>query len=71
MLPICNDRAASIRVIDGFAPGEDPARELRLLRLHGRGTAPAGAALRASADWREASARIARLAPELDLPFDA
>lgn len=70
MLPICNDRAATERVIDALRVDEDPARHLRLLRLHGRGH-PARAELLASADWRQASERIARAAPELDLALDA
>lgn len=70
MLPICNDRAATVRVIDALRVEEDPARHLRLLRLHGRGGV-ARAELVASADWRQASERIARAAPELDLALDA
>lgn len=70
MLPVCNDRAATLRILDGFVAGEDPARHLRLLRLHGRGAIDAEA-LRESADWREASERIARASPELDLALDA
>jgi beta-N-acetylhexosaminidase len=70
MLPICNDRAATVRVIDALRVDDDPARHLRLLRLHGRGN-PARAELLASEDWRQASERIARAAPELDLALDA
>lgn len=70
MLPICNDRAATVRVIDALRVDEDPARHLRLLRLHGRG-ALERAALMASDDWRQASERIARAVPELDLALDA
>lgn len=37
MILICNHRAAAIEIIDAFADHRDPAAELRLLRMHGRG----------------------------------
>jgi beta-N-acetylhexosaminidase len=70
MLPICNDRAATVQVIDALEVDDDPARHLRLLRLHGRGERRREE-LVASAEWRQASERIARAAPELDLALDA
>jgi beta-N-acetylhexosaminidase len=37
MLLICNNRPAAIEVLAAFADHHDPAAELRLLRMHGRG----------------------------------
>ncbi|MBK1644741.1 beta-N-acetylhexosaminidase [Thiocapsa imhoffii] len=37
MLLVCNDRASAIEVLDAFVDHQDPAVELRLLRMHGRG----------------------------------
>ncbi len=60
VLPICNDRAAVIAVLDQFKPlAMNPASQARLVRMRGRGEAPAD--LRASARWQEAAAVIERL----------
>lgn len=37
MLLVCNNRPAALEVLDAFADHRDPAAELRLLRMHGRG----------------------------------
>ena len=37
MLLVCNNRAAALAVLDAFVDHHDPAAELRLLRMHGRG----------------------------------
>jgi beta-N-acetylhexosaminidase len=39
MLLICNNRSAAIEIVDAFRGREDPAGQLRLLRMHGRGHA--------------------------------
>ena len=39
MLLICNNRPAAIEIVDAFRGREDPAAQLRLLRMHGRGHA--------------------------------
>jgi beta-N-acetylhexosaminidase len=70
MLPICNDRAAAVRVLDGFRPAPDPARQLRLTRLHGRGQMPDRAALLASAEWRTAADAVARVEREPGLELE-
>jgi beta-N-acetylhexosaminidase len=37
MLLICNNRPAAVEIVDAFQGREDPAAQLRLLRMHGRG----------------------------------
>jgi beta-N-acetylhexosaminidase len=37
MLLVCNNRPAALEVLEAFADHHDPAAELRLLRMHGRG----------------------------------
>jgi beta-N-acetylhexosaminidase len=37
MLLVCNNRPAALEVLAAFADHQDPASELRLLRMHGRG----------------------------------
>lgn len=37
MLLICNNRSAAVEILDAFGAGHDPAIQLRLLRMHGRG----------------------------------
>lgn len=39
MLLICNNRPAAIEIVDAFRGYQDPAAQLRLLRMHGRGHA--------------------------------
>jgi beta-N-acetylhexosaminidase len=57
VLPICNDRAAVLAVLDGFKPAVlNPASQARLVRMRARGEMPFE--LEASAPWREAVARV-------------
>lgn len=70
MLPICNDRAATLRVLDALRPVSDPARQLRLTRLHGRGPTLDRAALMATEGWRQASAALARAEREPGLELE-
>lgn len=70
MLPICNDRAATVRVLDAFRPAPDPTRQLRLTRLHGHGVALDRATLLASQGWREASAAVAQAEREPGLELE-
>jgi len=37
MVPLCNDRAAVLNVLDRFGDYQNPPAQLRLTRLHGRG----------------------------------
>ena len=70
MLLICNDRPAAIAMVDAFKNDRQPARALRLLRMHGRRTVD-GQRLHEYPEWRRALAYAAELdAPNtLDLPF--
>jgi beta-N-acetylhexosaminidase len=68
VLPICNDRAAVVTVLDGFRPDvESPASQARLVRMRARGAPPADLTL--DAHWRDTVGRIAGLsaAPPLVL----
>jgi beta-N-acetylhexosaminidase len=61
VLPICNDRAAVISVLDQFKPQAlNPASQARLVRMRGRSDAPTD--LSASPRWHEAVAVVAALA---------
>jgi beta-N-acetylhexosaminidase len=71
MLPICNDRAAAVAVVDGLAVAPDATRQLRLTRLHGRAAPGDLAALQASEAWRAATAGLAALDPDPGLALDA
>lgn len=57
VLPVCNDRAAVEKLIDALGDVADPARQARLVRLHGR-TAPDRGTLLVSARWREVNERL-------------
>ncbi len=63
VLPVCNDRASVIKVLDSDAVQLEPVRALRLARLHGRGasTEQARAQLRDSAQWQRCAATVAAL----------
>ena len=70
MLPVCNDRAAVIELLDTLPAGPDPLQQVRLVRLHGR---PAGSrdALLASSRWRDAAAAAAHALDVPELRLDA
>jgi beta-N-acetylhexosaminidase len=40
MLPVCNNRASVIALLDGLKVEPEPASRLRLVRLHGREGVP-------------------------------
>jgi beta-N-acetylhexosaminidase len=68
VLPICNDRAAVLTVLEHFKPeAPSPASQARLVRMRARGDPPLG--LAADARWQETVQRIADLsaAPPLIL----
>jgi len=70
MLPVCNNRASVIELLEHLEAEPQPASSLRLVRLHGRaGLAPA--ALAASVQWQEARASLARAAAAPSLTLDA
>ncbi len=61
VLPICNDRAAVVSVLDQFKPsGLNPASQARLVRMRARGEMPQ--CLTETSRWRETVARVAALA---------
>jgi len=68
VLPICNDRAAALTVLDELAGESDPLSQVRLARLHGR-PMPDRLALQQAARWVECRAAVdhCRDAPQLQL----
>ncbi len=68
MILLCNDRPAAIEVIESLGDWNEPASQLRLAGLHGRGRIDPDA-LVLSGDWRRAREDIdaATRAPELVL----
>jgi beta-N-acetylhexosaminidase len=68
VLPVCNDRPAVAKLLDGLKFEIDPAAHLRLVRMRGR-AAPERDALYAGAAWRESQTLLARsaAAPRLHL----
>jgi beta-N-acetylhexosaminidase len=59
MLPVCNDRAAVLRLLAGLPATSDAVSRMRLARLHGRGGAPA---LAGDPRWQAATAAARELA---------
>jgi beta-N-acetylhexosaminidase len=70
VLPVCNDRAAVVTLLDAMRGPPDPVGRMRLVRLHGRET-PA-MSLTAEPRWQSAVAAARDLAerPELQLEGD-
>lgn len=58
VLPVCNDRPAVVKLLDGLADIRHPVSELRLARLHGK-PMPDRQALAADPRWQAASAAAA------------
>jgi hypothetical protein len=70
MLPVCNNRASVMELIEHLDAEPQPASSLRLVRLHGRaGTVRSG--LQASAEWGRARELLARAAAAPALTLDA
>lgn len=71
MLLICNNRPAAIQIVDTFAQHRDPAANLRLLRMHGRGRHDR-LSLHAQPEWQRAIRHVAHLEAleTLDLGLD-
>lgn len=61
MVLICNDRPATLRVLEGLRVSPQPASHLRLVRMRGREGMPR-AELLASAEWRACQDALARCA---------
>lgn len=70
MLPVCNDRAAVIEILDRAGLAALPLGAARLARLAGQ-PAPGRAALAASSEWSHATRILGALDPELGLALDA
>jgi beta-N-acetylhexosaminidase len=70
VLPVCNDRASLLRLLDGLRIEVDPASRLRLVRMRGRHgtTLPE---LRASAAWQAGQDWLQRCTAAPQLEFDA
>lgn len=68
VLPVCNDRAAAVALLDALGTRPDPVGRMRLARLHGRDSA--SGALADDPRWRQATAAardaLARPALQLD-----
>jgi beta-N-acetylhexosaminidase len=57
VLPVCNNRPAVHEVLAGLGDAIDPARQIRLVRLHGK-SALGRRDLMASARWRDVNERL-------------
>jgi beta-N-acetylhexosaminidase len=68
LLPLCNDRAAVLAVLDELGGESDPLSQVRLARLHGR-PMPDRLALQQAPRWLECRAAVdhCRDAPQLQL----
>lgn len=72
MVLVCNNRPGALAVVDGLAQYQNPASELRLLRMHGRHPINRDD-LHQDARWQEALHLLARWEqdPSLWLPLDS
>jgi beta-N-acetylhexosaminidase len=70
VLPVCNDRAQVLRLIEKFDRPVEPVCAMRLVRLHGRAM-PSATDLRADRRWLGASAAAAALLERPPLQLDA
>jgi beta-N-acetylhexosaminidase len=70
MLPVCNNRAGVIELLDHLDVEPQPASSLRLVRLHGRAS-PDRSQLEASAEWQRARELLAQSAAPPALTLDA
>jgi len=70
VLPVCNDRAAALALLDAMRGAPDPVGQMRLARLHGRDPGPA--AFERDARWQGAVAAAKSLVerPALELQGD-
>ena len=71
MLPVCNQRASVLELLERLDVEPEPASSLRLVRLHGRSGAPGRAALEATPEWARAREMLARVGAAPDLTLDA
>jgi beta-N-acetylhexosaminidase len=71
MLPVCNNRASVIELLERLDLEPQPTSSLRLVRLHGRGETLPRAQLHASAQWLHARELLARASAAPPLTLDA
>ena len=70
MLPVCNNRASVIELLQHLDVEPQPASSMRLVRLHGRAS-PGSAELTASPEWLRARQLLAQSAAAPPLTLDA
>jgi beta-N-acetylhexosaminidase len=70
MLPVCNNRASVIELLEHLDVEPQPASSMRLVRLHGRAS-PGRAELAMSAEWLRARELLAQSAAAPPLTLDA
>jgi beta-N-acetylhexosaminidase len=70
VLPVCNDRAGVLALLDGLKQGPEPASFARLARLRGRPATLPGD-LFASEEWRRSADAVARSFAQPELRLDA
>jgi len=70
VLPVCNDRASLVRLLDGLSTEVDPTSRLRLVRMRGR-HGPDLEALQAGAAWQASQDWLLRCTAAPKLEFDA
>ena len=70
MVPLCNDRAAVVDVLDRFGDYQNPPAQLRLTRLHGRGGVGLGELMKSS-QWQAAIKIIQDCSSSPGLQLDA
>jgi beta-N-acetylhexosaminidase len=73
VLLLCNQRAGVCAVLDALPGLHHPQTQVRLMRMHGRGTPQGLATLQETAAWRALARRVERSDrfPELDLGDDS
>jgi hypothetical protein len=70
MLPVCNNRASVIALLDGLKAEPEPASRLRLVRLHGRDGVPRRE-LETLPEWTRSQELLARYATTPALKLEA
>ena len=69
MVLLCNNPDSVVQVIDGLKIKDDPVRNMRLIRLHGRHGLNRDELL-ASQEWKEAAKTVLSYAPDPELELD-
>jgi beta-N-acetylhexosaminidase len=71
MLPVCNNRASVLELLDGLDPEPQPATSMRLVRLHGRAHPGSRAELEQTPEWSRTRERIQKMMAPPELTLDA